>query len=57
MGGMGVGTKSMLDLLGLRDEQELAKRKETVRQAEGRAGSWEQVAVDLGALKELRKWW
>lgn len=29
----------MLGLLGLRNEQELAKRKETVCQAEGRAGS------------------
>lgn len=39
MGGMVWRTKSMLGLLGLRSEQELAKRKETVCQAEGRAGS------------------
>lgn len=39
MGRMGWGTKSMLGLLGLRNEQELAKRKKTVCQAEGRAGS------------------
>lgn len=30
LGGMGWGTKSMFGLLGLRSEQELAKRKETL---------------------------
>lgn len=43
LGRYGVGNKSMLGLLGLRSEQELAKRKETLCQAEEEQSPRNQV--------------